>query len=148
MIVINDLHKKYGKHPVLNGVNVQINSGEITALVGKNGSGKSTLIKILSGLIKADSGKIDVGYKNKVGVLLGGNVSLYNSMTAKEIIDFFGFLRGMSLKNINNKIDEMDEILGIKNFINERAGTFSRGMSQKIAITVSCYLMSHLLVWI
>ena len=137
MIIVDSLYKKYGNDLVLNGLSTQVADGEITALVGKNGAGKSTLIKIVSGLIKPDSGSIQFGDNQSFGVLLGGNVNLYNMLTAKEIIYFFGKLKGISVENINNRIDELDEILHIKSYINKKTATFSRGMSQKIAIMIS-----------
>lgn len=136
MINLININKRYGKEKILDNLCLNIDSGKITVLVGKNGSGKSTLIKIMSGLIKADSGEI-VNEELKMGVMLGGDVNLYNKLTGKEIITFFGELRGLSSIEIDKKINEMDQILGLADFINKKAYTYSRGMKQKIALTVS-----------
>lgn len=137
MIEITNLNKKFNDNPVINNLNLSVGSGEITALVGKNGAGKSTLIRLISGLLKPDSGKIDIGENSKIGVLLGGDVSLYGNLTAYEIIRYFGQLHKIGETEINKQIDILDGILKFKHFINNRAYTFSRGMKQKIALVIS-----------
>ena len=137
MIELNNIDKSYGKEKVLNDLSLTIDSGKITVLVGKNGSGKSTLIRIMAGLVMPDSGDVTLANGLTMGVMLGGDVNLYNKLTGREIIEFFGQLRGMSSACINKRIDEMDEILDLSEFINKRAYTFSRGMRQKIALTIS-----------
>ena len=63
-IEIIDLGKKFGKRPVLQGINVSMNSGEVTAIMGPNGSGKSTLMKSILGLVIPDQGEIKIDGKN------------------------------------------------------------------------------------
>ncbi|MBQ6708661.1 MAG: ATP-binding cassette domain-containing protein [Clostridia bacterium] len=137
MIKIINLSKKFSDNTVIDKLDLIVNSGEITALVGKNGVGKSTLIRLIAKLLKSDSGEIKTEPGAKIGVLLGGDVSLYENLTAFEIINYFGELHGMDSVSIKERIDVLDDILNFKSFINERASTFSRGMKQKIAIVVS-----------
>ncbi|MBP3938200.1 MAG: ATP-binding cassette domain-containing protein [Clostridia bacterium] len=137
MIKIINLTKSFSNTNVINGLDLIINSGEITALVGQNGAGKSTLIRLISGLLKPDSGKIEFEKDSSIGVLLGGDVNLYGSLTAYEIIHYFGKLYGLDKQLIEERIDELDNILKFKWFINKRAHTFSRGMRQKIALAIS-----------
>jgi len=68
---------------------------------------------------------------------MGGEVNLYRNLTAYEIIHYFGNLHGMKKKDINKKMAELDEVLNFKNFINQKAYTFSRGMNQKVAFIIS-----------
>ncbi len=137
MIAIENLSKSYGKKNVINNLNLEIESGAITSLVGKNGSGKSTLIRMISGLIKPDEGKIKTDKNEKMGVLLGGDVSLYANLTGYEILEFFGGLYNMKKADIYIKIEEMDSILDMSDFLNKRSYTFSRGMKQKVALTIA-----------
>mgnify|MGYP004647108833 FL=1 len=137
MIDIINLTKTFNGHPILNNLNLTIESGEITALVGKNGAGKSTLIRSISGLLKPDSGEIQIKNNSQIGILMGGEVNLYRNLTAYEIIHYFGSLHGMKKKDINKKMAELDEVLNFKNFINQKYYTFSRGMNQKVAFIIS-----------
>ncbi|MEM1740578.1 MAG: ATP-binding cassette domain-containing protein, partial [Desulfurococcaceae archaeon] len=58
LLVIEDLHKYYGKHHVLKGVNLEVNEGETLVIIGPSGSGKSTLLRCINLLVKPDKGKI------------------------------------------------------------------------------------------
>lgn len=137
MIRIINLTKKFSDNAVINNLNLTINSGEITALVGHNGAGKSTLIRLLSGLYKSDSGKIEMDSNTKIGVLLGGDINLYGNLTAYEIIQYFGKLHGVDNVILSQRIDLLDSVLKFKDFLNKRASTFSRGMKQKIGLVIS-----------
>ncbi len=137
MINIQNVSKSFKDNLVIDALNLQIDDGEITALVGKNGAGKSTLIRMICGLLKPEQGTISIGSKSEVGVLLGGDISLYKNLTAYEIIKFFGKLNGLEQIQIDKRIDELDKILDFKSFINNKAYTFSRGMRQKIGLAIS-----------
>lgn len=137
MITVTDLSKSFAGNNVINHLNLEIDSGEITALVGKNGAGKSTLVRLISGLLKVDGGDIKIEGNADVGVLLGGDISLYGSLTAYEIIKFFGAVRGLDSESIDSTIDELDKTLNFKSFLNKRCNTFSRGMRQKIGFVIS-----------
>lgn len=137
MIRITNLTKKFSDNTVINDLNLTINSGEITALVGHNGAGKSTLIRLISGLYKSDSGKIEMDTNTKIGVLLGGDINLYGNLTAYEIIQYFGKLHGVDDVTLSQQIDLLDGVLKFKDFLNKRASTFSRGMKQKIGLVIS-----------
>lgn len=137
MIRIINLTKKFSDNTVINNLNLTINSGEITALVGHNGAGKSTLIRLISGLYKSDSGKIEMDSNTKIGVLLGGDINLYGNLTAYEIIQYFGKLHGVDDVTLSQQIDLLDGVLKFKDFLNKRASTFSRGMKQKIGLVIS-----------
>ena len=131
------MNKKFSDNKVIKDLNLVINDGEVTALVGKNGAGKSTLIRIISGLYNYDSGSVIMPQKTKTGVLLGGDVNLYRNLTGYEIIRYYGRLYGLSNKEIGDRIDVLDTVLHYKEFINKPSYTFSRGMKQKIALVIS-----------
>lgn len=137
MINVLDLSKKFSDKIVIDKLNLFVNSGEIVALVGKNGAGKSTLIRLISGLLKADSGKFEFAENARIGVLLGGDINLYGNLSGYEVIHYFGKLYGIDTKTIDKKIDDLDKELNFKSFFKNRTATFSRGMRQKIAIVIS-----------
>lgn len=137
MIKLTDIYKRFCNNQILNGLNMSIPDGKVTALVGKNGAGKTTLIRIIAGIIKPDGGTIDIEEDLKVGILLGGDVNFYAKLTALENIRYFGELQGLTYRQITERIEEYDRVLKISSFINKKSGKLSRGMKQKIALLVS-----------
>lgn len=137
MINISNLQKRFADKAVIHNLNLKVDSGEITALVGKNGAGKSTLIRLICGLLKPDDGQISVFKNASIGVLLGGDVNLYANLTGYENISYFSQLHGINKRDMNGRIDELNKVLNFKDFMNERTACFSRGMRQKIAFVIS-----------
>lgn len=133
MIRIDSISKSFHQKSVINDLSLEIPSGKITALVGKNGAGKSTLIRLITGLLKPDSGTIVNVDNLRIASLLGSDIRLYNNLTAKEIIFLFGRLKGLSKGAIERRIDELNESLDFRACLNQTAKTFSKGMAQKIA---------------
>jgi len=72
--------------------------------------------------------------RNEIGILFGGDVGIYDRLTAKENIQYFGRLYGMADDEINRRIEELSKDLDMKEYIDRRAGKFSRGMKQKVSI--------------
>lgn len=100
MLVLDNIHRAYGRAPVLSGVTLSLDPGEITVLVGSNGAGKSTLLRIAAGIMRADSGTVTVNGETrgeKISPLLGyvGHESLlYKALTIRENLVLTGGLRG------------------------------------------------------
>lgn len=132
MIEIKNISKTFKENTVINNLSLTAKSSQITALVGKNGSGKTTLMRLISGLLKPDSGTILCDRKN-LGILIGGDVNLYENLTGYENLKYFAFLHNMSKKDFCSRYYELNEILKFNDFINERTSLYSRGMKQKIA---------------
>lgn len=137
LIIMTNLNKKFSDNIVINDLNLTIKDHEITALVGENGAGKSTLIRMIAGLYKPDSGSIKIDSKEKIGVLLGSDVSLYKNLSGDEIIYYFGKLYGLDDFTIKERVKTLDRILNFSPFISKKAYTYSRGMKQKIAFVIS-----------
>lgn len=137
MITITNLTKKFSSNTVINNLSLEIKDGEITALVGANGAGKSTLIRIIAGLYKQTSGSVTISPIGRIGILLGSDVNLYKNLTGYEIIEYFGKLYGLNSKTILEKVNDLDNILHVSDFLNKQSYTFSRGMKQKIALILS-----------
>lgn len=103
-----DLTKKFGKFTALNGVNIEVNKGEVFGFIGPNGAGKSTTIRVLLGILKATDGEAKIfgkdAWKDAVEIhkriaYVPGDVNLWPNLTGGEVIDLFVELRGTNNKS-------------------------------------------------
>lgn len=125
----------------LNNVNLKVKKGEIFGLLGPNGAGKTTMVSILTTLIRPSSGHAKIlGYdvlrnkrqiKENVGLMLGGDM-IYYRLTGYRNLRFFSQIYG--IKNYNQKINDVAEILGIKDWLHQYVETYSTGMKVKLAL--------------
>ncbi len=136
---IKKLNVKYNEHYALKKINLSIKPNEYVCLVGKNGSGKSTLLKVIAGLIKKDSGTIDI-YANKgdIAYLAQNNMRDINfPATAKEIIMTGCQKHGEKLfysKTDEEALEKISEKLNIKKLLNKKIGDLSGGERQRILL--------------
>lgn len=147
MIRIEGLRKNYGINQVLKGVDLTVEKGSCTALVGRNGSGKSTLVDIICKAKKANSGVIHYGFEeNKIfdhiGVQLQ-DAQFDSRLKVKEIINFWKSIYGGAKTNL----DELISILEIKQIMNSRADRISGGQRQKLNILLSLFHDPQLLIF-
>ncbi len=132
--------------PALREVSLSIHGGEILAILGLNGAGKTTLVKMLSGLVAPDSGRILVGgvestarrsYLGRVGAVFEGNRNIYWRLTPFENIEYFGVLRGLSIRRARARANELLERFKLGDKRNAICAHLSRGMQQRLAIAIS-----------
>jgi sodium transport system ATP-binding protein len=143
MIEVTNLKKYFGAVKAVDGVSFTAEDGKITGLLGPNGAGKSTTLRMLYTVFQADSGeaKIDqldiqhdaIEVRSKIGVLSHGS-GIYERLTARENVRYFGALHGMSGTHLNTRIDELAELLDMQEFIDRRAKGFSQGQKTKVAL--------------
>lgn len=143
MIVTEDLSKHFEGFIAVDGVNLNVQAGEVLALLGPNGSGKTTTVRMLSSILQPTRGMASVagfdvvkqpdGVRASVGVLTEHH-GLYGRMPADEYLDFFGQLYGLDLQTRRKRADQMLDDFGLGEFKNRRVGKFSRGMQQKLAL--------------
>ena len=139
MIEVRDLRKRFGPVQAVDGVTFQAPDGRITGLLGANGAGKSTTLRIISGVIAADSGSVSVdgaagdAARMRLGVLphLSG---LYPRLTARENIRYHGLLNGLAGAALETRIDMLVHELGMAEFADRRAQGFSQGQRIKTAL--------------
>ncbi|KAF0146874.1 MAG: ABC-type transport system ATPase component, partial [Ignavibacteria bacterium] len=141
VIKINDLKKSYGSVLAVDGVNYNVNRGEMFGLVGPDGAGKTTTIRMLVGLLNPDSGYAKVlGYdllsqknliKDEIGYL-SQKFSLYGDLTIDENIEFFADIHGV--KHFEERRDELLEFTRLTPFRDRLADKLSGGMKQKLAL--------------
>lgn len=143
MITIKDLRKSYGKNEVLKGINLTINEGDIYAFVGSNGAGKTTTIKSMLGILPFDSGDVlydDLSIKTdglKIKEELAyipDNPDIYEHLTGYEYLSFIADMYETDAKTKNDNIRKYAKLLEIDTKLNDRIGSYSHGMRQKIVI--------------
>ncbi|MBC1619430.1 ATP-binding cassette domain-containing protein [Listeria welshimeri] len=125
-------------------VSFHVGKGRIVGLVGENGAGKTTILRSIATLVSQEEGTISVaGYdtlkqaeevKNHIGVLFGGETGLYDRLTARENLLYFGGLYGLPKHTLKNRIDDLSQRFGMRKELDRTVGGFSRGMRQKVAI--------------
>jgi sodium transport system ATP-binding protein len=143
MIEAMGLSKHFGSVEAAQDVTFTARDGEITGLLGANGAGKSTCLRMLYGVLTPDSGRacidgIDIlGETSKARAHLGvmpHAAGLYNNLTARENIQYFGTLHGMPRKLLKSRIAQLAETLGMQEFIERRVKGFSQGQRIKVAL--------------
>ena len=125
------------------GATFSVEPGEVFGLLGPNGAGKTTLLRMLGTIISPTSGYCWVGdvrtdeakddIRKDIG-FLSGNTKLYGRLTASEVLFYFGRLYSMDDGKIQQRIDELAEMLDMTSFINRRCEALSTGQTQKVSI--------------
>lgn len=143
MIVVNDIHKSFGKVRALRGVSFDAPDGKITGLLGPNGAGKSTTLRVLYTVLKPDKGGaaidgIDVvtdslKARQRIGTLPHG-AGLYPHLSARENIAYFATLCGLDKGIIDDKVSSIINLLDIGDFADRRTKGFSHGERTKVAL--------------
>lgn len=137
LIETHDLTKNYGKKQALKQVNLEIEEGKLVAYLGTNGAGKSTTINILTGLLKPTSGTITYSNNLKIGVVFQNGV-LDNTLTVKDNL----YLRAKMYKTFSKEwLEELIDLIGIRNFLDQKYGTLSGGQKRRADIVRA--LISH-----
>jgi len=141
MITVKKLVKRFGLKPVLRGLDFEVQPGEFVALLGPNGAGKTTFLRILSSLLRPSLGDVRVaGYRlpNEAAQVRArlGVVShlplLYGDLTAEENLRFYA--RIYSIADMEARITEVLEMVGLEHRRRDLVRTYSRGMQQRLAI--------------
>ena len=145
-IRVHSITKSFGSKVVVKGLNLVVEPGEIHGLLGPNGSGKSTTMKMIMGILKPDSGNvnvcgIDVKSQPVEARRLIGYVPetpfLYEYLTAAEYLDFVGTAYRIDSKIRRERVDELLQAFQMQENVNEVMSGFSQGMKQKIALTTA-----------
>lgn len=154
MLELKNLSKKFGDFTAVNSINLGINKGDLFGFLGPNGAGKTTTIKMIAGLYSLSGGKIrlnDIDVVKeaiKAKEIIGyipDNPFLYDKLTGREFLYFSGGLFNLTKSVLKNKIDELVELLKIKEWLDKRTEEYSQGMRQRITIA-SAFLHSPELI--
>lgn len=145
MIEINGLTRVYGSIVGIEDLTFTVNQGEIFALLGPNGSGKTTTLRLMEGLIGPTNGYVSIdglrtdnqkelsNVHKKIGIL-PENAGLYENLSAFRNLQFYGRMYGMDENSINTRAKDLLSEFDLWGDRERLAGTFSKGMKQKLAI--------------
>lgn len=147
MLEVKGITKKFKEFTAVDNVSFKVNNGEILGLLGENGAGKTTTLRMLATMLRVSDGTAKISeydlikdsqkVRGEIGILFGGEVGLYDRLTARENIMYFAQLNGMGKEEARNSINGLVKELEMEEYIDKRVGKFSRGMKQKVAIARS-----------
>lgn len=143
MITVQNLTKRFGPVTAVDDLSFSVPAGEVFGLLGPNGAGKTTTLRMLATLVTPDAGEASVAgfslrnqteaVRKNIGVVNGG-MGLYDRLTGREVLMYFGELYGMEQSAISARIGELDEYLQLGDTLTRRTAEYSTGMKQKIVI--------------
>lgn len=162
VIIIKDLYKSFGDNDVLKGIDLTVYKGENVVVLGRSGTGKSVLIKMISGLLKPDSGTVNVlGYDvpslnekklRELRMKLGfsfQNSALYDSMTVRENLEFplVKNSHHLAKKDLNNSIEKVLDAVGLLQSINQMPSELSGGQRKRIGIARTLIMQPQIMLY-
>lgn len=146
VIQVENLTKMFGDFTAVNTISFDVKKGEIFGFLGANGAGKTTAMKMLIGISKPSAGIATVAgfnvynqaeaIKKNIGYM-SQKFALYNDLTVRENITFFGGIYGLSRKHIKEKSDALIEELGLQHVANTLVGALPLGWKQKLSFSVA-----------
>lgn len=134
VLEVRDVFKSYGKLRVLKGASLTVDAGEVVGVVGENGSGKSTLMKVLVGLLPADSGQVRL--KGTLGYCPQA-LELYERLTVREHLRYFGAAYGLSDEGAATAGQRYVGLLKFARYMDTKVSALSEGTKQKLNLTLA-----------
>ena len=152
---VRDVRKSYGRQEALRGVSFTVEAGELFGLLGPNGAGKTTLLSIIACLSDPSAGQVfldgkplkrdDLAVRGIIGIGTQ-DLSVYAELSARENLAFFGKLYGLTGADLAKRIDEVLELIALRERADDRAGTFSGGMKRRLNLGVAIIHRPRLLL--
>ncbi len=146
IIQVEDLTKMFGDFTAVNDITFKVKKGEIFGFLGANGAGKTTAMKMLIGILTPTSGEAQVAdfdvytnpddIKKNIGYM-SQKFALYDDLTVKENITFFGGIYGLTREQIKEKRCQLVDELGLKEVVNDLVSSLPLGWKQKLAFSVA-----------
>lgn len=143
MIDVDSVSKSFGRIRALDNLSFSVREGELMGIIGHNGAGKTTAIRIIAGILHPDSGTVHVGGYDvtrdplRVKAMIGylpEEPNLYERFRAADLLRYFGELYGVPRDVLDDRIDELLELVGMSERAEDPINTFSKGMRQRIGI--------------
>lgn len=143
-VELRDITRTFGARPVLNGITLRVERGELFGLLGPSGSGKTTLVKLITGIDKADGGAVGLlgeampklGMLQRIGYMAQSD-ALYNELTAKENLLFFAALYRLSGGRRNERIQAAMAVVDLLDHMNKPVAAYSGGMKRRLSLAVA-----------
>lgn len=155
MVEIENLYKHYGKFVALNHLNLSIDKGELFGFVGPNGAGKTTTMRIISGLLKADGGQVQIAdvdalkdsqsLKRKIGYM-PDFFGVYDNLKAIEYMEFYASIYGIVGKKAKDMCMELMDLVNLSDKAEFYVDNLSRGMKQRLCLARSLVHNPELLI--
>ena len=138
LVMVTNLLKKQGSSTVLGPVSLTLKKGEILGIRGKNGAGKSTLIKIITGIIKADSGTVTLSESTRKSIgYVPQDIALYPTLSGKSNLAFWAGLYGIHGKRRNIRINWLLDRVQLTNKANAPLEDYSGGMKRRLNLAAA-----------
>ncbi len=161
MIQLTDLHKSFGSQKVLNGLNLTVPDGQITAIIGPSGEGKSVLLRHIIGLMEPDSGQIEIDGESIIGIrrsemnrirekfgMLFQNAALFDSMNVFENVAFpLQEKTSLSKDKIRTRVLSALEDVGLKNVEQKFTDELSGGMKKRVGLARALLLNPKIILF-
>lgn len=147
MVRIRNLYKKYGSYAVLRGLSMDIEKGDVYGFLGRNGCGKTTTMNIITNIIPKDEGEIIIGDGKpvKIGYLPESPV-IYGYMTSREYLEYIAACCSYD-GDVNARVNEVLDIVGLTKAADRRAKGYSRGMTQRLGMGAAIIGKPELLIF-
>ena len=148
MLDVRGVSKSFAALQAVNNVSLKVEPGEIYGLLGPNGAGKTTTISMISGLLRPDSGRVQVGgidvwtSPEKAKALMGvapQELAIYEELTARENLEFWGQIAGLTRAEVKKRATELLEILALADRAKDPVKLFSGGMKRRV--NIGCALL-------
>ena len=143
VIEVKNLQRSFGDQQALAGVTFAVQPGEVFGLLGPNGAGKTTTVRLLNGILPPSAGSAAVfgldpttqgeAVRRRTGVLTE-TPALYERLSARENLEFFGTLHEIPQAQLNSRVDEMLEFFQLASRAKDKVETYSKGMKQRLAL--------------
>lgn len=155
LLKVKNLEKSYEEKKVVNKISFEVNKGEVIGLLGANGAGKSTTIKMITGILKRNSGDIIYDgssisdnyrvYQREIGVV-PQDIAFYAEMSAYDNVKFFCSLYGFKRKELDERVEKALKFVGLWDRRKEAAKNYSGGMKRRLNIACSIAHSPKLLI--
>lgn len=145
MLALTNLRKSFGPTIAVDGLSLSVNRGEVFGFLGPNGAGKSTTIGMAVGLLAPDSGSVELQglgpptmpeVRAKLG-LAPQALALYDDLTGRENVEFFGRLQGLSGRALKERSDAALDLVGLLPRAKDRCGSYSGGMKRRLNLAAA-----------
>lgn len=143
-IILDFFRKRERNFTALEGIDLEIQQGEVVGIIGRNGSGKSTLLRVISGIYPPDVGKVHAA--GDISLLAGLGTGFSAHQTGRENALLYGSILGHSEEEMRKKLDEIIDFSELGSFIDEPLRTYSAGMKARLGLAVASAIKPNILL--